>query len=294
MQNSYRDNFNLKPAGVKIPYTEEQLQEYIKCTQDPLYFIANYCKVVSLDKGVVNFIPYPYQERIINTMHNNNNTIAKLFRQGGKSTIVAAYFAWCVLFNDNKTAAILANKQVVAVEIFNRVQFIIENLPKWLQQGVVEWNKKSLVLENGSRCIAASTSASAIRGLSVNYLLLDEFAHLGHHIAEDFIQSVFPTLSSSKTAKMVIISTPNGLNHYYKIWKDACNKINDFAVVEGNWRENPERDQKWADEQKKKLKEVGYRQEIECLWGESLITIRDKFTGEIKQVTMKELYSLCE
>ena len=147
----YNKNANLKAAGVQVPFTEEQVQEYVRCSRDPLHFIRNYAKIVSLDDGIVPFDPFPYQERIIETIHDNKNTLGKLFRQAGKSTIVAAYFAWYTLFNDNKTAVILANKQAIAIEIFARVQFIIDCLPQWLQQGVVEWNKKSLVLENGSR-----------------------------------------------------------------------------------------------------------------------------------------------
>ena len=271
----YNQNSNLKAAGVKVPFTQDQVHEYLKCSRDPLYFIRNYAKLISLDDGLVPFIPFPYQERVIETIHNNQNTLGKLFRQGGKSSIVAAYFAWYVLFNDNKTAVILANKQSIAIEIFSRVQFIIENLPQWLQQGVVEWNKKSCMFENGSRCIAAATSASAVRGMSINILLLDEFAHLGPALAEEFIASVFPTLSSSKTSKMIIISTPNGLNHYHKLWLEAINGHNDFQTVEGHWQENPFRDQAWADEQKKKLGEVKYRQEIECTFEGSSYTLID-------------------
>lgn len=271
----YNNNALLKAAGVQVQFTQDQVKEYVKCSQDPLYFIRTYAKVVSLDDGVVPFIPFPYQDRIIDTIHNNQNTLGKLFRQAGKSTIVAAYFAWYVLFNDNKTAVILANKQAIAIEIFGRVQFIIENLPHWLQQGVVEWNKKSLVLENGSRCIAAATSASAVRGMSVNLLLLDEFAHLSPNLAEEFIASVFPTLSSSESSKLIIISTPNGLNHYHKLWVEAKNGNNDFVTVEGRWQENPKRTPAWAEEQRKKLGEVKYRQEIECTFEGSSFTLVD-------------------
>lgn len=219
----YNRNPLLKAAGVQVAFSQEQVHEYVKCSKDPLYFIEKYAKIVSLDDGVVPFNMYPYQKRIIQSIHNNKNTLGKLFRQAGKSTIVAAYFAWYVLFNDNKTAVILANKQAIAIEIFGRVQFIIENIPQWLQQGVVEWNKKSLVLENGSRCVASATSSSAVRGMSVNLLLCDEFAHLHPNLAEEFIASVFPTLSSSEQSKLIIISTPNGLNHYHKLWVEAVN-----------------------------------------------------------------------
>jgi phage terminase large subunit-like protein len=164
----YNNNKNLKAAGVAVEFTREQIEEYVKCKNDPIYFIKNYAKIVSLDDGVVPFDPFPYQERMIEAIHTNKNTLGKLFRQAGKSTIVAAYFAWYVLFNDNKTAVILANKQAIAIEIFGRVQFIIENIPQWLQQGVVTWNKGNVELENGSKIIAASTSSSAIRGGAFN------------------------------------------------------------------------------------------------------------------------------
>lgn len=271
----YNKNLNLKAAGVPVPFTQDQVQEYVKCAKDPLYFIRNYAKIVSLDHGVVSFVPFAYQERMIEAMHTNKNTLGKLFRQAGKSTIVAAYFAWYILFNDNKTAVILANKQAIAVEIFARMQFIIENIPQWLQQGVVEWNKKSMVLENGSRCIAAATSASAVRGMSVNLLLLDEFAHLMPNLADEFIASVFPTLSSSESSKLVIISTPNGLNHYHKLWIEAQNGRNDFKCVEGKWQENPNRSPAWAESQRAKLGEVKYRQEIECTFEGSSYTLVD-------------------
>ena len=271
----YKNNALLKAAGVQVEFTQDQVREYVKCAQDPLYFIRTYAKIVSLDDGIIAFDPFPYQERMIKGIHDNKNTLGKLFRQAGKSTIVAAYFAWYVLFNDNKTAVILANKQAIAIEIFERVQFIIENVPKWLQQGVVEWNKKSLVLENGSRCIAAATSASAVRGMSVNLLLLDEFAHLKPNLAEEFIASVFPTLSSSESSKLIIISTPNGLNHYHKLWVEAVNGNNDFKTVEGKWQENPRRSPEWAESQRKKLGDVKYRQEIECTFEGSSYTLID-------------------
>ena len=271
----YNNNKHLKAAGVKIPFTEHQVSEYMKCAEDPLYFIDNYAKVVSLDKGIVPFKPYPYQRRIIQSAHDNRNTLVKLFRQGGKSTVVAAYFAWYMLFNDNKTGAILGNKQAVAVEIFSRVQFIIENLPKWLQQGVVEWNKKSFALENGSRCFAAASSPSAVRGFSVNILLLDEFGFLGSNLADDFIASVFPTLSSSESSKLIIVSTPNGLNHYHKLWVEAEQGINDFVPITGHWSEHPGRSQEWADAQRRKLGDVRYMQEIECQFAGSSYTLVD-------------------
>jgi hypothetical protein len=275
MTQFYLSNPALKAAGVQIPFTEDNIQEYLKCTKDPLYFIEHYCKIVSLDDGVVQFKPFPYQKRIIEALHNNKKVIGKLFRQSGKSTIISAYITWYVLFNDNKTAAILANKQAIAKEIFLRVQFMYENLPKWLQQGVIEWNKTSFSLENGSRCICAATSASAVRGMSINFLLLDEFAHLKPNLAEEFIASVFPTISSSESSKLAIISTPNGLNHFHKLWCDAENSNNDFVPVTGHWAEHPKRNQEWADNQLKTLGEIKFRQEILVTFEGSSYTLID-------------------
>lgn len=272
---TYLGNRNLKAAGVKLNFTQHQAEEYSKCAESPSYFINNYAKIVSLDDGVVSFKTFPYQDRIINSIHENQNTIGKLFRQSGKSTTVAGYFAWYVLFNSSKVSAVLANKQAVAKEIFSRIQFIIENIPPWLQQGVVEWNKTSFELENGSKCFCAATSPSAIRGFSINLLLLDEFAHLKPDLADEFIASVFPTLSSSEKSKLIIISTPNGLNHFHKMWVDAENGKNDFTTVEGKWQEHPKRNQAWADKQLTKLGEIRYRQEIDCVFSGSSYTLID-------------------
>ena len=271
----YNNNKHLKAAGVKIPFTEHQVSEYMKCAEDPLYFIENYAKIVSLDHGIVPFKMFDYQKDLIRSIHENRNVIGLWPRQFGKSTSVGAYIAWYILFNDNKTAVILANKQAIAIEIFGRVQFIIENLPKWLQQGVMEWNKKSLVLENGSKCIAAATSPSAVRGLSVNLLMCDEFAHLGPNLADEFIASVFPTLSSSETSKLAIVSTPKGLNHYHKMWVEAESGTNGFIPIKASWQDHPLRTPEWAEEQRKKLGDVRYRQEVEVEFQGSSYTLVD-------------------
>jgi len=273
----YNNNPNLKSSGVNINYTEEQVKEYIKCSKDPVYFIENYCKIVSLDKGIVPFVLYPYQKRIIKSIHENKNSISRFFRQSGKSTTLAGYISWYVIFNDNKTSAILANKQAIAKEIFSRVQFILENLPLWIQQGVKEWNKTSFTLENGSRCIAAASSPSSVRGMSINFLLLDEYAHLHPNLAEEFSASVFPTISSAESSKLAIISTPNGLNHYYKLWVDAENGINDFVTVTGHWSEHPDRNQEWADKQKAALGDIKYAQEVEVSFIGSSYTLIDGY-----------------
>ncbi len=268
----YNGKGTLKAAGVKIAYTQEQIDETDRCREDPVYFIENYCKITTLDHGTILFKLHPYQRRIIETVHTNKNTVGKLFRQAGKSTVIAAYFAWFVTFNEQRTVVISANKLATAKEIFERVQFMIENLPVWLQQGVISWGAQSLKLENGSRCVASSSSPSAIRGWSPHVVLCDEFAHLQPKLAQAFISSVFPTVSSGESGKLIVISTPNGYNHFHKLWHDSEEGKNTFARVEGRWQES--RTEKWAEEMKVNLgSEVRYRQEIECSFEGSSYTL---------------------
>lgn len=401
----YKNKNGLKAANIPVEYTEDQINEYIKCSKDPIHFIENYVKIVSLDEGVVLFKMYDYQKKFIEILHNNTRVLGMWPRQQGKSITTAAYVAWYVTFNEYKSVVVLANKQTIATEIFGRIQFIIEGLPIWLQQGVVEWNKTSFELENGTICSAAATSPSAIRGkscvtgdtkvcicedngeiyyteieeyinngnkfsqiltekgfrpfdgfinqgfkdvfevvtdrttirctldhqflnksgdyVSVNninphdelygshivqtithqgkafvydalnvkdthsyitnglvshncsLLILDEFAFMLPKLADEFIKSVFPTLSSSETAKMAIISTPKGRNHFHKLWSDAENGLNDFIPVAASWQDHPHRDQKWADKQLKEVGSVSFAQEFSCEFAGSSYTLVD-------------------
>ena len=193
----------------------------MKCKEDPVYFAKNYCKIVSLDEGLVPFKLYDFQEDMVRRFHANRFNIAKLPRQTGKSTTVVAYLMHYALFNDNVNIGILANKAPTARELLGRLQLAYENLPVWLQQGIIAWNKGSMELENGSKILASSTSASAVRGMSFNIIFLDEFAFIPNHVAEQFFASVYPTISSGKSTKVIIISTPNGMNMFYKLWHDA-------------------------------------------------------------------------
>ena len=216
--------------------------------EDPIYFIKNYIKIVSLDEGLVPFKLYDFQENIVETIHNDRFTICKMPRQSGKSTTMVSYILHYVLFNPNMNVAILANKAATARDILGRLQLAYENLPKWLQQGVVSWNKGSVDLENGSRVVASSTSSSAVRGGSYNMIFLDEFAFVPTNVAEDFFSSVYPTISSGKSTKVIIVSTPNGMNLFYKLWVDAENKRNSYNIVDVHWSQVPVRDEKWKTE----------------------------------------------
>ena len=201
-KTGYLGNPNLKESGVEQNFTKHQVTEYMKCAQDPNYFIKKYVKVVSLDEGLIPFELYDYQEDIITKVHNNRFVIAKLPRQSGKSTTIVAYILHYILFNQSMTVGILANKQATAREILSRLRLAYEYLPLWLQQGIQEWNKGSILLENGSKVLASATSSSAIRGGSFNMIFLDEFAHVPNNIAEDFFSSVYPTVTSGQNTKV--------------------------------------------------------------------------------------------
>ena len=262
--DSYLGNPNLFKAHTKIQYTEEQVQEIAKCMEDPIYFIKTYIKIVNIDEGLVPFDMYKFQEKMVDTFHNHRFSICKLPRQSGKSTTIISYLLHQVVFNDNINVAILANKSSTARDLLGRLQLAYENLPPWLQQGVLNWNKGSLELENGSKIMAAATSSSAIRGGSFNIIFLDEFAFIPANISEQFFSSVYPTISSGKKTKMIIVSTPHGMNMYYKLWTDAINKQNDYIPIEVHWSEVPGRDEKWKEMTIRNTSEEQFQQEFEC------------------------------
>jgi hypothetical protein len=260
----YLGNPNLKKAGTPIQFTKKQVNEWIKCKKDPIYFATHYIKIINLDEGLVPFDMYDFQKKILEDFHNNRFNIAKLPRQTGKSTTVVAYLLYYAIFYDSVNIGILANKASTARELLGRLQLAYENLPKWMQHGILVWNKGNVELENGSKILAASTSASAVRGMSFNILFLDEFAFVPNHVAEQFFASVYPTITSGKSTKVIIISTPNGMNHFYKMWEDARNDKNDYITNEVHWSQVPGRDKKWKDETIKNTSKRQFAQEFEC------------------------------
>ena len=271
--NAYLGNPNLKKVNTPQEFTKEQILEYQKCMGDPLYFMENYVRIVSLDEGLVPFKMYGFQKKIVETIHNNRFTICKLPRQSGKSTTTISYLLHYALFNPNSNIAILANKSSTARDILSRLQLAYENLPKWLQQGVLNWNKGSLELENGSKILAAATSSSAIRGGSFNIIFLDEFAFIPNNISEQFFSSVYPTISSGKSSKVMIVSTPHGMNMFYKLWNDAIHGRNDYKPIEVHWSEVPGRDEKWKDETIRNTSEAQFATEFECEFVGSVDTL---------------------
>lgn len=294
IDDTYLGNPLLKGSNIQIEFTKEQLEEYLKCSGDPVYFMENYMKIVTLDQGLTQIKLYDFQRDIVRTVHTNRFSICKIPRQSGKTTVLIGEVVHQVLFNPNYKVAILANKLKTATDIMDRVKLVYENLPKWMQQGVIEWNKTSITLENGSKVVCSSTSSSAVRGSSYNFLLLDEFAFVPDQIAEDFFASVYPTITAGTTTKTVIVSTPNGLNLFHKLWVNAKNGRSAFVPVEAYWYQVPGRDEKFKAETIKNTSERHWASEYECVAHDTTITVRDTITGEIKSIPIGEFYDLIE
>ena len=273
MSENYLGNPSLKAEGVSVEWTEENIQEYQKCMRNPEYFIENYVQIVHVDKGLVPFDMYPYQRKMVQTFADNRFVICKMPRQTGKSTTIVSFLLHYILFNQDVNCAILANKLSTARELLSRLQLAYEHLPKWLQQGVTVWNKGNIELENGSKILAAATSSSAVRGSSFNIIFLDEFAHVPNNIADQFFTSVYPTISSGETTKVFIVSTPLGLNMFYKMWIDAEEGRSNYVPIEVHWREVPGRDERWKQETVKNTSEIQFNQEFECEFIGSTLTL---------------------
>tara|TARA_B100000212_G_scaffold174539_1_gene131237 strand:+ start:1088 stop:2731 length:1644 start_codon:yes stop_codon:yes gene_type:complete len=264
MSEIYLGNPNLKKANTPIEFTQEQIEEYIRCKNDPVYFARNYVQIVTLDHGLQPFKMYDFQEKLVRNFHEHRFNICKMPRQTGKSTTVVSFLLHYAVFNDSVNIGILANKASTARELLSRLQIAYENLPKWMQQGILSWNKGSLELENGSKILAASTSASAVRGMSFNILFLDEFAFVPNHIADAFFASVYPTITSGKSTKVIIVSTPHGMNHFYRMWHDAEKKRNEYVPTDVHWSEVPGRDSKWKAQTIANTSEQQFKIEFEC------------------------------
>ena len=263
-EDIYLGNPNLKRANTPINFTKEDVEEYLRCKKDPVYFAKNYVKIVSLDEGLVPFKMWDFQEKLIRNFHEKRFNICKMPRQTGKSTTCVSYLLHYIVFNDSVNVGILANKAATARELLGRLATAYENLPKWMQQGIISWNKGSIELENGSKILAASTSASAVRGMSFNIIFLDEFAFVPNHIAEQFFSSVYPTITSGKTTKVIMVSTPHGMNHFYRYWHDAQRGKNEYTATEVHWSEVPGRDAAWKAQTVANTSEQQFKVEFEC------------------------------
>lgn len=264
---------NLKRAGIVVDYSKEQLEEFVRCAQDPIYFAEKYCKIVSLDKGLIPFKMWDFQKDCMMHLWKERKVISMMGRQQGKTTITAAYITWHVIFNEQQNVALLSYKLAGAKEVLTRIKTMYENLPLFLQVGVTEWNKTSIELENGSKIFAAATSPNAVTGKSLNLCYLDEYAVVSNNVAEDFNTSVWPTLSTGETTKLFVSSTPRGRNHFYKLWKEAESGVNEFKHVFYPWDVVPGRDANWLAKQRRDLGELKFARDILCTFENSSNTL---------------------
>ena len=262
--NSYHGNPNLKPLAYQHDFSEEEIKEYVKCKENPVYFIETYVKIITLDKGLQPFKLYDCQKKKVDVIMNNRRVVLMEGRQQGKTVTSAACILHYTIFQEDKTVAIMANKSAAAREVLNRYQIMYENLPLWMQQGVKTWNKGDVELENNSKVLTAATTAAAIRGKSVNWLYIDEAAIIPNNIADEFFTSVYPTISAGETTKILLTSTPLGYNHFWKFWNESVEGVNGFENMFIPYYEIPGRDEKWLEEQKQLLGDVKFNQEVMC------------------------------
>ena len=260
-KNTYLGNPNVKKDGVNEQWTPDLIQEYKKCMVDPVYFVEHYCKVISLDEGIVNFKLYPYQRKMFQQFQENRFNVVLACRQSGKSISACAYLLWYALFNPEKTVAILANKGQTAGEMLSRITLMLENIPFFIQPGSKAVNKRSLEFSNNSRIIASATSGNSIRGMSVNLLYLDEFAFVER--ASEFYTSTYPVVSAGKDTKVIVTSTANGIgNQFHKIWEGAVQGINEFSSFRVDWWDVPGRDDEWKQQTIANTSQLQFAQEF--------------------------------
>jgi hypothetical protein len=284
-QTSYHGNPKLKSIGHQHNFTQHEVSEIVKCQQDPIYFIENYCYIVTLDSGLQKFSLYDCQKEKVKVILNNRKVVLMEGRQQGKTVTAAACILWYTLFQENKTVAILANKGAAAREVLDRYQIMYEELPIWMQQGVRTWNKGNVELENGSKVFTSATTSSGIRGKSVNWLYIDEAAIIPNNVAEEFFASVYPTISAGQTTKILLTSTPLGYNHFWKFWNEAEKGKNGFVSHFIPYWEIPGRDEAWAEEQLKTLGELKYNQEVLCEFlGSSNTLINGRTLGNMSSI----------
>ena len=257
----------LKKPGEKIRYTNDMVQELLRCRKDYIYCIRQYVKVRHPVRGIVPFDLFDYQEDMVNTYIDNDRVIVLASRQMGKTETAAAYILLEAIFNNDYTVLIVSHQQSGAIEILDRIKFMYENMPSWLVPGIKVWNRTSIEFENGSKIVARATTKNAGRGLSISLLYCDEFAIIPRNIVEEFWEAVYPVVSTG--GRCIITSTPKGDNNrFYYIWRDAyiLKKSNaSFVPIFIHWSLHPDRDDQWAQKTRADLGDDSkWQQEYEC------------------------------
>jgi len=283
----------IKHVGQELAYTPEQIRELMKCQSDLFHFLK-YVKIVHPDRGRVTFEPWPYQTELFKLIQDNRFVIALVARQQGKSVMVAAYLLWYAIFHDDKTLGVVSNNEEGAIDILDRIKVMYEELPDWLKPGQAEYNKKTIAFENGTKIRARATSKDSFRGRTLNICFADEFAFVDPQWkADEFFTSNWPTISASKESKFIIVSTPKGIgNIFHRIYSEAENNLNTFKHFYADWSAHPDRDEGWAVEQMANMGSRRFNQEFACVDGPTMVTVRDKDTGIIKDMKIEDLYNI--
>lgn len=278
----YMGNPKLRRAYTKVAMTGHEVSEFAKCANDPIYFIKTYMRIVVLGKGIQPFLLYAFQQEMIETFERERFTLCKIARQSGKSITVIGYILWLILFHENYSVAILAHKGSAANGLLGRLRLAFENLPIWLQSGIIEWNKGNIELENGSKVGAFATSADGLRSGSYDCVLMDEYAFVPDNIADAFITSTYPVITAGTDTKIIIVSTPKGMNHFHKMWVKAKKGRSEYFPIEYNWNAVPWRDEKWKEQTIRNTSQEQFDQEFECLFlGSSNTLISGKKLQEL-------------
>lgn len=273
MGDCYMGNSLLKKAHVASNITMEQVIEHVKCSRNPIYFAETYCRIVSIDDGLIPFRLFDFQKEMITQYHENRFSLTVTARQMGKTTTVAAFILWYAIFHKNKECAILANKGAQAQEVVARVRMMIEYLPFYMQPGIDTYNKTKVIFDNGSIIFSASTSSSSIRGHSVALLYIDEAAFIQRDM--EFYESTYPVISSGETSRVIMTSTPKGKRGmFYKLYQESKDGINSYSNITVIWSHHPKRDEKWKDQTISNTSPAQFSQEFDSTKYDTEVQIR--------------------
>lgn len=305
----------LNSVSQTIPYQVYKLKtengKHLQCADNHILFDENYQEIFAKDciPFITKIITKNGPELVTEIKNLNYKTKMYDFDVASEnhrfwsndilshnSSTYVAFTLWYLIFHNHVEVALLANKGQTARELLSRIQVAWENLPLWMQQGIITWNKGSIELENGSKIIATNTASNSIRGYSFSMIILDEFAHIDNNLAEEFFRSTYPAISSGKKTKVIIVSTPKGMNLYYKLWQEATKpekeKTSMFVPFEVHWTILPGRDEEWRQQEIANLgSESAFDQEYGTFDASTYINIRDKETGEERLITIGELYN---